>query len=69
MNRSGISHLLNLLVFRKYFAYLICILLAGTLGFAYSVRPYHLKRIPIVNSIDLQNLTYRVWVDGAVNAI
>lgn len=43
MNRSSISDLLSLIVFQKYAAYLTLILLSRILGFAYSVRPYHLK--------------------------
>ena len=43
MNHSSASHLLNLLVFQKYAAYLALMLLLGPRGFACSVRPYRLK--------------------------
>lgn len=43
------SLLLSLLVFRHNTAYLILIVLSIALGFAYSVRPFRLKGIPIVD--------------------
>ena len=44
-----LSILLSLLVFRKNPAYLILIGLSAALGFAYSVRPFRLKGIPIAD--------------------
>ena len=44
-----LSILLSLLVFWKTPAYLILILLSIILGFTYSVRPFRLKGIPIVD--------------------
>ena len=49
MIHSDISDLVSLLVWQRDAAYLTLILLSGTPGFAYSVHPYQLKQIPIVN--------------------